>query len=178
MRLLRTDLERLAGAGVDVEAAFRRGLHALGERPQDERLHAREETAQGVAELEHRYAALMADLRLLDYALASREPAYRGSAEHYDAVNEDMRELERSVVPALRGELRRLRAREQELEERLRARGLDPDGIGPMVAPGKAIDPSPKPGEGEVDDRLELVRRVARPLPQRRSLVQRLLRRP
>jgi hypothetical protein len=62
----------------------------------------------------------------------------------------------------------RLRARERALEEAL---GPDAAAVGPIVPPGTAIDPAPKPGEHD-EPMLAL-----RPLPPRRSLGARLFRR-
>ena len=75
-------------------------------------------------------------------------------------------------MPALRERLRRLRVHEAALERKLRERGIDPDTIGPKVPEGEAIDPSPRPGESSPAER-----RAFPPLPPRRGLLARAVRR-
>jgi hypothetical protein len=169
IELLEADLRELANAGIAPDEAFHRGAADLGNRPTHEKPRERAGTPAGVDELIHLSAEAAADMGLLRFAYATKAGDYHRSREHHDAVESTIAELQREVVPVLRARLRELRVREAELEQALRARGVDPAPIGPRVPPGTAIDPTPKPGESG-EDRLTLL-----PLPPRRNLLDRLL---
>lgn len=167
--LLASDLDELREEGIDAEQAIRRGLEALGRRPTHERPGERPGTEAGVEELVHLYAEASASMRLLEFAFASESGEFDRSASEYAGVEETLADLRRDVIPVLRARLRELRTEETSLEVELRERGVDPDGIGPRVRPGTALDPSPRPGEGEREPRL------LPPLPERRGLLRRVL---
>jgi len=147
--LLRSDLDELADVGASAQEAFDRGVDALGHRPTHDRFTEAGSTEASVDEAIHLLAETAADMQLIRFALSTEAPVYERSAERYDAVDDRILRLQRTVVPALRAELRRLRARERELELTLTARGIDPDGVGPHVDEANAVDPTPRPWEGE-----------------------------
>jgi hypothetical protein len=109
-------------------------------------------------------------MRLLQFSFATKAGDYARSRARYDEVEGAMADLQRDVVPVLRARLQELRDREALLERLLAERGVDAARIGPIVRPGTAVDPAPKPGEYD-EPMLAL-----RPLPPRRSLLERLLR--
>jgi hypothetical protein len=151
--------------------AFERGLEALGSRPGHDRPVERPATPAGVNELLHLYAAAAAELRLLRFSYEARKEAYDRSAREYGELEEQLLGARRGVVPALRARLAEVRAEEEELERRLRAAGLEPDAIGPRVPAGRALDPTPRPGE------LPPASRALAPLERRPGLRDRLRRR-
>ncbi len=168
VELLVSDLEELERTGIDPEEAFVRGYRALGARPTHDKLRERPETREGVEELVHLYAEAAADMRLLQFAYTTRAGDYERSRGRYYAVESGMADLQREVAPRLRARLRELHAHEATLERKLRERGIDPDAIGPKVPEGTAIDPTPKPGEGDEP------KQTFAPLPPRRTPLQRL----
>jgi hypothetical protein len=125
-------------------------------------------TDAAIDEAAHLFAETVADMQLIRFAFAAKAPAYHRSRERYEAVDDGLLEFQRGIVPSLRRELRELRAREAELEQELRERGIDPAAIGPQVDEAHSVDPSPKPWEEG------LTRRRLPPLGPRKSLLQRL----
>jgi hypothetical protein len=162
VRLLRTDLDELARLELDPAQALQLGAAALGERAAGR--------SENLSELRHLYAEAAADMRLLQFSFATKAGDYARSRARYDAVEGAMADLQKDVVPLLRARLRELRAREQTLERRLAMRGVDTTSIGPTIPAGLAVDTTPKPGEYD-EPMLAL-----RPLPPRRSLLERLVR--
>jgi hypothetical protein len=169
VELLEADLDELRELEIEPQTAFDRGCAAIGNRRTHDRLH--ESPSTGLAELVDLFAERAADTRLIRFSYATKNPEYERSAQGYDEIEGVLRELRREVAPRLRARLRELRAREAELERELALRGVDPTTIGPLVPPGTAIDPTPKPGEGP-----ERRRQFPR-LPPRKRLIDRLLRR-
>ncbi|MGB2952834.1 MAG: hypothetical protein WBB74_05520 [Gaiellaceae bacterium] len=169
IELLAADREEFGAAGIEPEDAFRRGVAALGSRPTHGKPREAPGTAAGVEELVHLYAEAAADMRLLRFSFATKAGDYHRSRERYDAVESSMADLKKGKVPALRARLRELRSHEAELERKLRECGRDPGRIGPRVPAETAIDPTPKPGEGDEG------RRTLPPLPPRTRLLARLL---
>ena len=171
VELLEADLDELGAAGIEPHEAFARGLKALGRRPIHEKPREVPGTAAATAELVHLVAEATADLRLLRFSFATKAGDYHRSRARHDAVDREMADLRRELAPRFRARLRELRLREAELERELRERGVDPSPIGPHVPRGEAVDPTPKPGEGD-EERQRLSR-----LPPRRGLFERLFRR-
>jgi len=170
VRLLRADLDELARLELDPAEALRMGAEALGARPTRDRPRERAGTSEAADELRHLYAEAAADMRLLQFSFATKAGDYARSRARYDAVEGAMADLQKDVVPELRARLRALRAREQTLERRLAMRGVDAASIGPTIPAGMAVDTTLKPGEYD-EPMLAL-----RPLPPRRSLLERLVR--
>jgi len=170
VRLLRADLDELARLELDPAEALRIGAEALGARPTRDRPRERAGTSEAADELRHLYAEAAADMRLLQFSFATKAGDYARSRARYDAVEGAMADLQKDVVPELRARLRALRAREQTLERRLAMRGVDAASIGPTIPAGMAVDTTLKPGEYD-EPMLAL-----RPLPPRRSLLERLVR--
>lgn len=168
LTLLERDVRELSERGVTVDDALQRGLAALGRRPRLERATAAPGSTEAVEELVHLHAEAAADVRMLRFGYATRSEDYEASRRRYDAVEGYLADLRRHVAPALRAQLRELRAREASLEQELRAHGVDPGTVGPIVPEATSVDPSPRPGEGERR------RHALRPLPPRRSARERL----
>lgn len=168
-RLLAADLDELEQLGIEPDEALQRARAALGNRPIHDKPRETPGTEAAVEELVHLLAETAADMRLLQFSYTTKARDYQRSRARYDDVEGAMADLRRDVVPQLRARLRELRAREGALERELRERGIDPDRIGPIVPPETAVDPRPRPGEGEPE------RRTIPPLPPRRSPLERLV---
>jgi len=171
VELLQADLDELEPLGIRVEDAFARGSGAVLARTVRDAPTEPPGTERGLAELVDLYAETAADMRLLRFSYALRQPGYRRSRSRYDAVESQLAEASRKLAPSLRARLRHLRGEEARLEAELRALGIDPSLIGPHVPQGRAIDPSVRPGEHRAK------RRALAPLPPRRSWLERLRRR-
>lgn len=153
VELLLEDVSELP-ASATAGDAFARGLEALGARPMHDRPCERPHSAAGVVELTHLYAATAAELRMVRFSYGVRRDEYRRSADEYDGLESALAGARRELVPELRARLGRLRREEEQLERRLRERGVDPRTIGPQVRAGRALDPTPRPGEGIPQPRL------------------------
>jgi hypothetical protein len=153
VELLQADLDDLEREGVDVDEAFERGCRAAAERTIHDQPSESPETAAGLAELVDLYAEAAADMRLLRFAYARERPRYLRSRNRYDALEGALNEIRRQVAPGLRARLLALRLEEAELERGLRGHGIDPGEVGPHVEPGRAIETSPRPGEGVLGQR-------------------------
>jgi hypothetical protein len=147
VEVLQSDVEELGLRGPEAQRAFDRGCLAVRERTIRETPTQTPGTREGLAELIDLYAEAEADMRLLRFAYAVHKPDYLRSRDRYDAVDDRIREAGREQVPELRARLRALRRREAELEQELRAQGVDPSSIGPLVPEAEAVDPTPRPGE-------------------------------
>ncbi len=169
LRLLTLDVEELEQLALVPEEAARRGIAVLGSRPTSTQARERPGTEAGARELVHLYAEAAAEMRMLRYAFTTKSRTYNKSRRRYDAVEKAMADVQVEIVPQLRGRLRELRRREATLEEKLKSKAIDAAAIGPQVPAGRAIDPTPKPGETtERSPRLL-------PLPQRRGRLSRLI---
>jgi hypothetical protein len=153
VQLLAADNVELEELGLAPVEAFERGVLELGrqdaDRPQEEPA-----TEAATHELVHLYARVAADVRQLRFEYATKAAEYERSRREYDDLERALAGLGREVVPAGRARLDALRRRESGLERELAARGIDGSAIGPHVPPGTAIDPTPRPGEGEPQPRI------------------------
>jgi hypothetical protein len=166
--LLAADLDELARAGTSAGEAFARGSAALGSRPTHDRPAELPGTEAGVRELIHLYAEAYAQMRLLQFAFATKARTYERSKGRYEAVEDELFDARRHVVPSLRRRLAEVREREEALARELEARGVAAGTIGPLVPPERAQETSLRPGEGPVR------RKTLAPLPPRPSLLRRL----
>ena len=89
----------------------------------------------------------------VEVAFTSKSRAYERSKSRYEAVEDDLFDARRHVVPPLRRRLGHVREHEQALARRLEALGVDVDTIGPIVPPERAQETAPRPGEEPIEDR-------------------------
>jgi hypothetical protein len=169
--VLAVDWERLRRAYPDLDdralgaEALARGLR-LASSPQEDRPPRPGQSSPGLRELREAFARHGARVAVHRFTYAtSRDRFDRAARREAEAAREQLR-LEREVVPALKARARALRDALREVEGALRARGLDPDRIGPPVdwrtaplldEPGPPGSPDPAPGR---EDALRFFRRL------------------
>jgi hypothetical protein len=168
--LLVADLDELERVRTTVDQAFARGLAAIGSRPTHDRVAEAAGGEAAVEELVHIYAEAYAQMRLLQFAYTSKARSYEESKGRYRAVEDDLFDARRHVVPALRGRLGQVKEREATLARELDARGVPAETIGPIVPAERAQETSLRPGEGPIE------RQTLPPLAPRPPFLQRLRR--
>jgi len=146
--LLAADLGELTRIGATVGQAFARGSAAVGSRPTHQRPTETSGTEAALQELVHLYADAYAQMRYVEFAYATKARTYEQSKGRYDAVDNALFDIRRTIVPDLRTRLGQVRAREEALVREVEMRGLAAEAIGPIVPPERAQETSVRPGEG------------------------------